>query len=716
MDPESRIATQPLRVAEVPSTFLPTPRATAPVAPSRTDYGRAIAIAVALAVCLTLVLFVSHLVIYPRLAVGDVASTTLLAPRDFSYPNTAATVAARQRASAMVPQQFRQDPRSQQQAAALAATVLQTAQQLHAGAAGKAGTSGVADMLARASSGTLSADLAQRLLGLSTADLAQVRALVTQALALTEHQPVYPTQLPVLEAAPPFPTTLPSGVVRTIAGQLFSAYLRPNYFPDATLTRQARARAADQVQPVVVSYRRNQVIVRAGDVVDADALAAIRAAGLDGPALSWQEVIADLLICLVVASFLHGYLISIQSPILGRFRQLLLLDAVFLFTLLAAAFVLQNRDLLPYIFPVATLSMSLTVLLNCELSMVATALWAVLGGWYLGGSFELATYYLITGLVGALLVRKVRSSSQFFLAGLVVSGIGLATILAFRLLYQSYDWFGFGTYAASALVSGGLAAALTLGSFSLLGRVFGVTTALHLLELSHPNHPLLRRLMVEAPGTYHHSIMIGTLAERAAEQIGADPLLVRVSAYFHDIGKLVNPGNFAENQAGKANVHEQLDPYESVALIKQHISEGVRLARHHHLPEVLIDGIVQHHGTNLVGYFYQQAVALYGDAEVKADDFRYPGPRPQSRETAILMLADGVEATVRASPGIDADQIRAIIHRIVQERLQQGQLDECNLTMRDLATIEESFAIVLQGLSHPRVQYPAPVPAVVANQ
>jgi putative nucleotidyltransferase with HDIG domain len=210
--------------------------------------------------------------------------------------------------------------------------------------------------------------------------------------------------------------------------------------------------------------------------------------------------------------------------------------------------------------------------------------------------------------------------------------------------------------------------------------------------------------------------MIGTLAERAAEQIDADPLLVRVSAYFHDIGKLSNPSNFAENQAGKSNVHDQLDPYESVNLIKQHIIEGVQLAHQYHLPEVLIDGIMQHHGTNLVSYFYQQAVSLYGEDQVNADDFRYPGPRPQSRETAILMLADGVEAAVRASPGIDGDQIRAIIHRIIQERLHQGQLDECNLTMRELAAIEDSFAIVLQGLSHPRVQYPSPVPAAVANQ
>jgi putative nucleotidyltransferase with HDIG domain len=219
--------------------------------------------------------------------------------------------------------------------------------------------------------------------------------------------------------------------------------------------------------------------------------------------------------------------------------------------------------------------------------------------------------------------------------------------------------------------------------------------------------------MQEAPGTYHHSMMIGTLGERAAEQIGADALLVRVAAYFHDIGKLISPASFAENQAGIDNIHEQLEPKESAELILQHVYEGVRLARKFHLPEALEDGIWQHHGTTLISFFYQQALALYGADQVNIEDYRYPGPKPQSREMAILMLADCVEAAVRSSPGADADQIRAIIQRLAQDRLQDGQFDECNLTLRDLAIIQESFATVLQGFSHPRVTYPAPVPAVL---
>ena len=193
------------------------------------------------------------------------------------------------------------------------------------------------------------------------------------------------------------------------------------------------------------------------------------------------------------------------------------------------------------------------------------------------------------------------------------------------------------------------------------------------------------------------------------------PLLVRVCAYFHDIGKLIDPASFAENQAGIRNIHEDLEAQESARRILQHVFEGVRLARQHHLPEVLEDGIWQHHGTNMVSFFYQQAVEQHGEDAVRIEDFRYPGPRPQSREMAVLMLADGVEAAVRASPGVDADQIRAIIHRLGQGRLQDGQFDESGLTLRDLAVIEDSFAIVLQGLSHRRVQYPAPLPVAAAS-
>ncbi len=704
-----------LRVAISIPRAVPRRRAAHPTAPSMPHNIRTGLLGLTLALCLTLTLFLPAVVSSPRVDAGSVARSTMLAPRDFSIVDDAATSAARASAASAVPIQFKSSAGAQQAAVSLLTGLFDAIPGMQVLARDSGALDRQANTLARLGQGAITPALARELLSLSSARLARVRDLTLGALRLAGGQSITPDRLSAARRAPSFPTNQAAGVERAVAATLYADFLQPNRLPDTAGTAKARDAAAAAVQPVRSSYRRNQIIVRLGDVVTAPQLAALKAVGLADQDASWSALAADFMISVVVVGLLHGYLISIKSIILVRPRRILLLDTLFLGTTIASTFVLQGHGLLPFVFPTAVLSMLISILLNSELSVIATAVWAVLAGWFVGGSFEIATYYLVTGLTSALLVRSVRRSSDIFVAGFSASLVGLVTILGVKLLNQGYDWLGLSTYIAGALVSGGVAAALTIGSLSILGRVFGVTTALHLLELSHPNHPLLRRLMQEAPGTFHHSMMIGTLAERAAEQIGADALLVRVVAYFHDIGKLVSPPSFAENQGGIANVHDRLEPKQSVEIILQHVYEGVRLARQHHLPEVLEDGIWQHHGTNLVSFFYQQAVAMYGQANAPIEDYRYPGPKPQSREMAILMLADGVEAAVRASPGIDGDQIRAITHRIAQERLQDGQFDECNLTLRDLAVIQESFAIVLQGLSHPRVQYPAPLPALVGG-
>jgi putative nucleotidyltransferase with HDIG domain len=704
-----------LRVAISIPRAVPRRRAALPAAPSTAHLIRAALLGVVLALCLTLALFLPPVISANRVDKGSVAPSTLLAPRDFSIVDETATAAARDRAASAVPLRFKSSVAAQQQALSLLTGLLDAVPGLQGLARDKGSFDKGVGTLTQLGQGTITPVLARELLGLTPTQLGSVRALTFDALTSAGQKEITPGQLAVARRAPSFASARPTALVRDIASQLFADFLEPNRLPDAAGTAQAGDAAAAAVPPVSVFYRHSQVIVRLGDVVSATQYAALKLVGLDDQEVSWSALAADLLISLVVVGLLHGYLVSIRSLILVRPRRILLLDTLFLGTTVASTFVLQGHGLLPFVFPTAMLSMLISILLDSDLSVVTTAVWAVLAGWYVGGSFEIATYYLVTGLTSALLVRSVRRSSDIFVAGFAASLVGMITILGFKLLNQGYDWLGLSTYVAGVLVSGGIAAALTIGSLSILGRVFGVTTALHLLELSHPNHPLLRRLMQEAPGTFHHSMMIGTLAERAAEQIGADPLLVRVVAYFHDIGKLVSPSSFAENQGGIANVHDQLEPKQSVEIILQHVYEGVRLARQYHLPEVLEDGVWQHHGTNLVSFFYQQAVAMYGQANTPIEDYRYPGPKPQSREMAILMLADGVEAAVRASPGIDGDQIRAITHRIAQDRLQDGQFDECNLTLRDLAVIQESFAIVLQGLSHPRLQYPAPVPAAVGG-
>ena len=259
---------------------------------------------------------------------------------------------------------------------------------------------------------------------------------------------------------------------------------------------------------------------------------------------------------------------------------------------------------------------------------------------------------------------------------------------------------------AGVLAAAGSAVA-AFGTFAILGNIFGITTSFQLLELGNPSQPLLRRLLLETPGTYHHSLMVGNLAERAADAIGADSLLTRIAAYYHDIGKLNNPFAYIENQAGVENIHDELTPEQSVELLRAHVSAGIDLAYQYKLPKAIIAFIPQHHGTALMSYFYARAKELADDpSEVDPAKFRHAGPKPQSREAAILMLADGVEASVRSLTSQDEPSIRAMVERIIRERLEDGQFDDCDLTLRDLEKTREAFVAQLLGMYHRRVEYP----------
>ncbi len=274
-------------------------------------------------------------------------------------------------------------------------------------------------------------------------------------------------------------------------------------------------------------------------------------------------------------------------------------------------------------------------------------------------------------------------------------------------------WFA----SAASAAGSGIAA---VGTFAVLGSVFGILTVFQLLELANPSQPLLRRLLVETPGTYHHSLMVGNLAERAAEAIGADPLVTRVAAYYHDIGKLANPLAFIENQAGGENIHDQLEPEVSAQIVKQHVVDGIDLAYKNRLPKALIAYIPQHHGTAIMSYFFarakERAAAAYGGltsaegakaaAAVDERVFRHAGPKPQTREAALIMLADGVEASVRSLASRDEPAIRGMVSRIIEERTSDAQFDECDLTLRDLERIREAFVEQLLGMYHTRIAYP----------
>ena len=362
---------------------------------------------------------------------------------------------------------------------------------------------------------------------------------------------------------------------------------------------------------------------------------------------------------------------------------------------------------LRYLAPAPALAMLASAALGPQAGVATAVFLGAVAGGIADNSLEMATYTAVGGLMAALTLGRVERIGALFRAGAYASLSHVAIIGIFRLpegLTQPADLLVTGL---SGVVNGGLSASLALGLLFLVGPLFDIATTMRLIELSRPDHPLLQRLLREAPATYHHSLMVANLAEQAAERIGADALLTRVGAYYHDVGKISRPYFFTENQAEGVNPHDRLDPQTSAGVIIDHVKDGLELARHYRLPRRVRAFIPEHHGTNWVSFFYNKAVQAAGDAAlVDESDFRHQGPRPQSRETALVMLADSCEATVRAMRPTSADEVAEIVNRIIDQRVRDGQLGECDLTLRDLQIIRDTFISALKGIFHPRIQYP----------
>lgn len=384
------------------------------------------------------------------------------------------------------------------------------------------------------------------------------------------------------------------------------------------------------------------------------------------------------------------------------------------------------RLYLRYMLPLAAAPMLVAALLDGGLALAVSIVLALLAafaavhpqdarltaGPLLG--MEVATVSLAGGLAGTLTVQRVERMDRFVLAGGLTVLASLAALVAFWLLDDARQGVDILWMLVSTGVGGALSAVVTVGALVVLGYTFGFTTRLQLMELTQMSHPLLRQLQERAPGTFHHSLVVATLAERAAQAVGADPLLVRAGCYFHDIGKMAQPAFYVENQFQGENPHDGLSPEESARIIVQHTYEGLQLARRYRLPARVRAFITEHHGTRLVTFFYRKAASQ--DPDVPPDRFRYPGPKPQSRETAIAMLADSAEAVVRASRDHSPEHIDELVDSVIRERVAEGQLDDCDLTFRDLKLVAESFKATLRGIYHPRIEYPAPTQAELRAQ
>ena len=496
---------------------------------------------------------------------------------------------------------------------------------------------------------------------------------------------------------------------RALAVELAGRFIATNLVPNSETTARLRQEAQAAVAPVQVTVEKGETVLREGQVITAADVEKLELLGLRNPSADWRQVGASALFAFIAVGLVAAYLLAFQPALLARDRPLALLGLLMVATVLAAKIVIPARPLWVYVFPLPAVAMLVTTLLDGRLAIVVAAALATLVAFVAGSSFEVVTMSLATGVVAAAAVWRRERLHVFYVAGMAVAAAQVAVVVAFQLAQRVEDWQLLLTLVAECLINGVLSAFLAAGATILLGRMFGITTTMQLLELANPTQPLLRRLLMEAPGTYHHSIMVGNLAERAAEEVGADPLLARVGAYYHDVGKLRRPYFFVENQAGGENVHETLDPEVSADIVRAHVRDGVELCEQYGVPSLVRDLLPQHHGTRLVSFFYHQAqdaAALKGEAEPDPSRFSYPGPRPQSKEGAILMLADTVEAAARASKDHSAEAIGSLVDRLVMQRVAEGELDDCDLTLRDIHRIKDAFRAILVGMYHPRIEYP----------
>ncbi len=535
-------------------------------------------------------------------------------------------------------------------------------------------------------------------------ELLRVRETTLALLARLMREGIRPEDLPAVRAraqglVQALPLSEPS---RALVAWALNRALRPNLFVDhlQTLRQQEAARAS--VEPVRERVLRGEVIVRRGEVVTAEQMRKLAALGLVSPPFRWEGIAGTSLFMLLLVGIGAASLWRFQPEIWADDRQLVLI--ALLTVVMAAGTRLLATRISGFLAPVASVTMLLTILLNPQVAVLAGSGLALLTGVVSGNDLRTSVVAYVGSLVGVYAMRRVQHRSDLAYAGLAVAAANVVAVAAVDLVTGTPPVELLGDAGWGAL-NGLLSGILAVGALPYLEELFGLITPIKLLELSNPSHPLLRRLQLEAPGTYHHTVLVANLAEAAAEAVGADALLVRVGTYYHDIGKLRRPAFFVENQLGRTNPHDRLSPSLSALAIAAHVRDGLELARQYRLPKAVAAFIPEHHGTSLIRYFYHRALER-GEGPVDEQTYRYEGPKPQSRETAIVMLADTVEAAARTLSNPTPDRIRELVRQTIRERLEDGQLDECDLTLRDLERIAEVFTRILVGMFHPRVEYP----------
>lgn len=487
----------------------------------------------------------------------------------------------------------------------------------------------------------------------------------------------------------------------------------PNEIYDPELTKEKKKQARESVEPVKIL--QGQVIVQEGHLIDRETYRQIELLGLSQNNPTVKPFIGLGIFVLLLIGTLYIYFYERQVTEEKKQNDLILTSFIFLIALALMKMISFLEDLniadIGYIFPAAMAPMLIGIMINDRFALIITTMLAACGSVIfqddIAGTIniEIAVYILFSGMTSILFLSKNKQRPNILKVGLPVTAVNILIILFLLLIGDGqFTKTEYVLYLTFAIVSAITSAVLTMGLLPFFEAGFGILSTMRLIELSNPNHPLLKKILTDTPGTYHHSVMVANLSEAACEAIDANGLLARVGCYYHDIGKTKRPHFFIENQMNIENPHNHLPPKTSRDIIISHVTDGVEMLKKHKIPKQIIDIAEQHHGTTLLKYFYHKAKEE--DDTIEEKDFRYPGPKPQTREAAVISIADSVEAAVRSMSNPTPEQIKELVQNIVQDRLQDEQLNECDITLKELETVKRTFCETLNGIFHSRIEYP----------
>jgi len=662
-------------------------------------YVRAVAIVLGLALVVALVVAQNFFPNQISLRVGEVAARDVQAPHSARFESQVKTEEARAAAAARVPDQF--DPSVLETQRAALKDFRRVVNEVRAQTSGG---SQKLQLLQAQAAGPLSESERTFLL---TADPAIVGAvfdnadrILTDVMGQGVRQGAI--RLAQVEVARRVGQLRLDGPQAQLVSDLTLQYLRPNFDQQTTQARQQKARA--DVVPVAITVERGEVIIRNGDVVTPLQLEKAQAVGVSRPQYDWLRIVGTFVLVLALFAIALTYLVHFRPGVLHEPRRLLLLGVLFVGVLLMAKVIVPLVPSGAYLVPVVSVPLLVATLIDPGLAII-TALGVGLLVGIVGDALPtLPLVGFVGGTLAAITVRRVERISDWVRAAVIAAAANFTTTFGVGLVERRVLPDELLNMALLAAFAGVLAVVIAVGLFNFLAEAFGIVTPMRLLNLMNPDNRLLKRLMISAPGTYHHSMVAANLAEAGAEAIGANPLLARLGCYFHDIGKIKRPHFFIENQAETGNIHENLSPSTSSDILNAHVTDGLELLEEYRFPAIVKDLVREHQGTTVKRYFYRQAHEQ--GLNPREEDFRYPGPKPRTREAALVMMADTVEASCRALRDKTPEGIRTQVHQMIHSFVEDGQLDDSGVSFGDVLRIEEAFANMVLSIYHVRVEYP----------